>query len=654
VFPNATGRALSLASVAVAVANEGVAGHSIVLGAGSEAITGAVLSSTEIVCDAVEEFPQASVAVQVRVTEYSLAHVPAVVVLTKVNDGELSHASVAVAVANEGVAGHSIVLGAGSEEITGAVLSSTEIVCEAVDELPQASVAVQVRVTEYSLAHVPAVVVLTKVSDGELSHASVAVAVANEGVAGHSIVLGAGSEAITGAVLSSTEIVCEAVDELPQASVAVQVRVTEYSLAHVPAVVVLTKVNDGELSHASVAVAVANEGVAGHSIVLGAGSEAITGAVLSSTEIVCDAVEEFPQASVAVQVRVTEYSLAHVPAVVVLTKVNDGELSHASVAVAVANEGVAGHSIVLGAGSEEITGAVLSSTEIVCDAVDEFPQASVAVQVRVTEYSLAHVPAVVVLTKVRDGEASHASVALAVAKPGVAGHSIVLGAGSEEITGAVLSSTEIVCDAVDEFPQASVAVQVLVTEYSLAHVPAVVVLTKVSDGDASHASVAVAVANEGVAGHSIVDGAGSEAITGAVLSSTEIVCEAVDELPQASVAVQVRVTEYSLAHVPAVVVLTKVSDGELSHASVAVAVANEGVAGHSIVLGAGSEAITGAVLSSTEIVCDAVEEFPQASVAVQVRVTEYSLAHVPAVVVLTKVSDGELSHASVALAVAKP
>src|SRR6185503_19543294 len=129
--------------------------------------------------------------------------------------------SVAVAVANEGVAGHSTVLGAGSEAITGAVLSSTEIVCEAVDELPHASVAVHVLVTEYSLVHVPAVVVLTKVSEGDASHASVAVAVANEGVAGHSTVLGAGSEAITGAVLSSTEIVCEAVDELPQASVAV-------------------------------------------------------------------------------------------------------------------------------------------------------------------------------------------------------------------------------------------------------------------------------------------------------------------------------------------------------------------------------------------------------------------------------------------------
>ena len=75
------------------------------------------------------------------------------------------------------------------------------------------------------------------------------------------------------------------------------------------------------------------------------------------------------------------------PAVVASAKVNDGELSHASLAVAVANAGVAGHSMVEAAGSDAITGAVLSSTEIVCDDVDELPHASVAVHVLVTEYS---------------------------------------------------------------------------------------------------------------------------------------------------------------------------------------------------------------------------------------------------------------------------
>ena len=56
------------------------------------------------------------------------------------------------------------------------------------------------------------------------------------------------------------------------------------------------------------------------------------------------------------------------------------------------------------------------------------------------------------------------------------------------------------------------------------------------------ASEADATANTGVAGQLIVDGAGRAAMTGAVTSCTLMVCKAVDEFPQASVAVQVRVT----------------------------------------------------------------------------------------------------------------
>src|SRR6185295_11739451 len=431
---------------------------------------------------------------------------------------------------------------------------------------------------------VPGVVASAKVSAGDASQASVAVAVAKLGDEVHSMVEGAGREAITGAVLSSTAIVCEAVEEFPQASVAVQVRVTEYSLAQVPGVVASAKVSAGDASQASVAVAVAKLGDEVHSIVLGAGREAITGAVLSSTAIVCEAVEEFPQASVAVQVRVTEYSFAQVPGVVASANVNEGDASQASVAVAVANEGDEVHSIVLGAGREAMCGAVLSSTAIVCEAVEELPQASVAVQVRVTEYSLAQVPGVVASAKVSAGDASQASVAVAVAKLGDEVHSMVEGAGREAMCGAVLSSTAIVCEAVEELPQASVAVQVRVTEYSLAQVPGVVASAKVSAGDASQASVAVAVAKLGDEVHSMVEGAGREAITGAVLSSTAIVCEAVEEFPQASVAVQVRVTEYSPVQVPGVVASAKVSAGDASQASVAVAVAKLGDEVHSIVL----------------------------------------------------------------------
>ena len=67
-----------------------------------------------------------------------------------VNETVPSQASVAVGVVNDGVAGHSIELAIGNALITGALLSVTLIVWEAVDELLQSSVAVHVLVTLYS------------------------------------------------------------------------------------------------------------------------------------------------------------------------------------------------------------------------------------------------------------------------------------------------------------------------------------------------------------------------------------------------------------------------------------------------------------------------------------------------------------------------
>ena len=57
-----------------------------------------------------------------------------------------------------------------------------------------------------------------------------------------------------------------------------------------------------------------------------------------------------------------------------------------------------------------------------------------------------------------------ASVAVAVAKLGVAGQEIVDVAGKAAETGAVVSLTWVVFGAVDALPQESVAVHVLVTE----------------------------------------------------------------------------------------------------------------------------------------------------------------------------------------------
>ena len=72
-----------------------------------------------------------------------------------------------------------------------------------------------------------------------------------------------------------------------------------------------------------------------------------------------------PQGSVAVQVRVTEYFCGQVPGLVTSAKVSVTVPPQASVAVGVVKEGVAGHSMVVGAGSAEITGAVWSSTVMI-------------------------------------------------------------------------------------------------------------------------------------------------------------------------------------------------------------------------------------------------------------------------------------------------
>ena len=141
------------------------------------------------------------------------------------------------------------------------------------------------------------------------------------------------------------------------------------------------KLSVGLGSHASVAVAVAKLGVAGHWIVLGPGKLAITGAVVSSTLIVWLAVALFPHASVAVQVRVTLYSCGQAPGAVTSANVTTGLGSHRSFTVGAGKLGVAGHSIDA-AGAQVIVGAVLSVTEIVWLQLAAFPHASVAVQVR--------------------------------------------------------------------------------------------------------------------------------------------------------------------------------------------------------------------------------------------------------------------------------
>ena len=86
-------------------------------------------------------------------------------------------------------------------------------------------------------------------------------------------------------------------------------------------------------------------------------------------------------------------------------------------------------------------------------------------QVRVTLYCPAQAPLVVTSLKVSTAPLPQASVAVAVAKLGVAGQLMVDTAGRASITGAVTSCTLMVCVAVEALPQPSVAVQVRVTLY---------------------------------------------------------------------------------------------------------------------------------------------------------------------------------------------
>src|SRR6187455_3067250 len=312
-------------------------------------------------------------------------------------------------------------------------------------------------------------------------------------------------------------------------------------------------------------------------------------------------VDEFPQSSVAVQVLVTISSAGHIPGVVTSAKVISTVASQASVAVANPKVGVAGQSIVsFGITGQVMTGGVVSCTNIDALQVDEFPQSSVAVQVLVTVSSAGHVPGVVTSLKVTVTVASQASVAVAKLKVGVNGQSMVsFGITGQEITGAVVSCTKIDALQVDEFPQSSVAVQVLVTVISAGHVPGVVTSAKVMLTDVSQASVAVAKPKVGVNGQSMVSfGITGQVIIGGVVSCTKMDALQVDEFPQSSVAVQVLVTVSSVGHVPGVVTSAKVMLTVASQASVAVANPKVGVAGQSIVsFGITGQVITGAVVS---------------------------------------------------------
>jgi len=342
------------------------------------------------------------------------------------------------------------------------------------------------------------------------------------------------------------------------------------------------------------------------------GTGVITGGVLSSTVIFCDEEVELPQASIAVHVRVTLYSLPQRPGTLTSLEVIVAE-PHASLAVGELNDGVAGHSIVALAPTPAITGPVVSWTVIVCEATAVLPHGSEEVHVRVNVPVLPQ-PVTLVSMKLKLA-VLHASVALGVLNTGAAGHWIVALGPTPEITGAVRSITVIVWDAFELLPHGSEAVHVRVKAPVVPHRVTLVSMNVSVDGP--HASVAVGELNDGVAGHAIVAGAPTPVITGAVLSITVIVWARLVLLPHASVAVHVRVKTPVLPQ-PVTLVSRKPSVSVLQP-SVAVGVVKTGTAGQAIVVGPGKPAITGAPVSVTVIVCVQVAGSVRASLTVYTR-----------------------------------
>jgi hypothetical protein len=213
-------------------------------------------------------------------------------------------------------------------------------------------------------------------------------------------------------------MICWQIALLPQASMALHVRVMIRVVGHGPPVTLSVNVTTGLASHASVAVAVP--------VVLGtaeplqlvskSAGQVITGGVVSRNVMVCVHVRMFPAQSVAFQVRLIRRTFGQLRVVRLSVKVIAGEGSQLSVAlgVPVAAGVVSPHSTVR-SGGQVMVGRVLSGevvTVMVCVQVAAFPAQSVAFQVRRTVIGLQSAARLSV--KVIVGFGSQLSVAVAV------------------------------------------------------------------------------------------------------------------------------------------------------------------------------------------------------------------------------------------------
>src|SRR5438128_5569922 len=186
--------------------------------------------------------------------------------------------------------------------------------------LPAQSVAVQVRMMTLVLGQTPGTLLSLWVTTGAGSQLSVAVAlpVAIGSLEVLHWTVASGGQVITGAVVSTTLMVCTQELLLPAQSVAVQVRVMTLVLRDALPILLSVCVITGAGSQLSVAVALP---VAVGSLevlhwTVASGGQVITGAVVSTTLMVCTHELLLPAQSVAVQVRVMTLVLGQLPGTV--------------------------------------------------------------------------------------------------------------------------------------------------------------------------------------------------------------------------------------------------------------------------------------------------------------------------------------------------
>src|SRR5678815_767758 len=270
------------------------------------------------------------------------------------------------------------------------------------------------------------------------------------------------------------------------------------------------------------------------------GRDVNTGASVSAVQVnTCVHVDELPQLSVAVYVLVCVFEHpvdVAAPREEVMFGVPQLSLA---VAVPAAGTPVGLHPSAEPAGHDVNTGASVSAVQVnTCVQVDELLHASVAVYVLVCE--LEHPVDVAAPREEVMFGVPQLSVAIAVPAEGnpVGLHPSAKPAGHDVNTGASVSAVQVnTCVQVDELPQLSVAVYVLVCVFE--HPVDVAAPREEVMFGVPQLSLAVAVPAAGtpVGLHPSAEPAGHDVNTGASVSAVQVnVCVQVDELLHASVA----------------------------------------------------------------------------------------------------------------------